>query len=783
MLTRAAGHLLPAITSFFEICLVWEALVRAGRPAGRWSGSGAGTGGLERHAVRWLTGLIVLGTAFMATALTGLCRPGVLLPLAAALAMCGDPGRRPRVLPLIGSCRRASVVAQILCAVALLALLPAVWSPTLDQDALLYHFGVPWQALQTGRVPLDMVPFVYHHPLPADFANALPLVVGGERLAKLLSLAALAVGLIFALGAATASGPAGWTAPLLLLPVFYVPWLATTGKNDLVSAGLCLAGALAWRQRRSIAGAGLLGAAVAAKLSCAPIAVAWIACHPPRRLRGAIGAAAALALPVLPWLVKAWLATANPVFPLYWRLCASPFWDARNQASMDVYDQWLHGAEHLSRIPGIWLREMWSHDPAWLLALPALAVAGGWRVAATIALAGAGSLHVGRMTRYILPAIWLTGFEVAQRAAAVPGRRGGRLRAVLAGFAILRFGWLTDPAGWRHPADPRAAGTADPYAALREAGAHLIARGDRRVLATAEWRTHLVPGRILYDGHLGETPIVWARVHDSTDDERLRIRFRQLGTRTVLYNVVSAEWMAAHDEPFRWDAAMIRRYHDFCRDRMRPAVAPRIADRTTGCYWILNLDLKPGPVPRGPAPFMLPGAEVTSLAANRDARAGRLADSVREYRALLAPDPDVGEYRSGLGRALLDERNWKEAYAAFLPAARRGYIDGWNLWGLGAACYELGRFDEAETWFRKALGTYDTKDENRVNLAAVYAARGTRALRRRRTADAVSDLGRGDSMIGMVTPNDAAPWERDRRDVADALADLRRRLAPESARR
>ncbi len=738
--------------------LVWETLVRTGFSPLRWSGLPRDTGGPPRHAMRWLAGLVVLGTAVMAASLLGLCRPVIVLALAAVLAAAGHASPRPVLL------RRPDTptVVVLCCAAAVAALLPGVFSPALDQDVLLYHFGVPWQSLQTGRVPLEMVPFVYHHPLPADFANALPLLLGGDRLAKCQSLAALVAGLL------VAGRGGGITAPLLL-GVSFVPWLATSGKNDLASCALCLAGALEWRRRRSVTGALLLGAAAAVKLSCAPVAAVWFLAHPPRGRRFAL-TALSCGLPVLPWLVKAWLATGNPVFPLAWRLFPSPFWDARNQASMDVYDQWLHGAEHLVNIPVLWARELWSHDPGWLLALPVLALAGRGRSAAVLVAAGWGALHVGRMTRYMLPAEWLTALELGAVAQALPGDHGRRLRVALAAAALLRFGTLVLPAARDTPT------AGNPYRALREAGAHLTARGDRRVLATGEWRTHLIPARILYDGHLGETPVVWSRVRAARSDDHLRRKFRQLGTRSILHNVVSVEWMAAHDEPFRWDDGMLRRYYAFCRDRTRPAVPPATADRTTGGYWILDLDPRPAtPAPRSkpPAPFFLPGAEAAGLAANRAARTGRHGEAVAEYRRLLALAPGLGEYRSGIGRAHTVARRWREAREAFRPDAERGYLDGWNLWGLGAACFELGGLDEAETWFLRALDLYDTKDENRINLAAVYEARGRRRLAQGGVREARADLDRGERLLAGITPGTAAAWEPDRRSVANGLTGLR----------
>lgn len=353
----------------------------------------------------WLVGFVVLLCGVL-----GAFRPGVLLAATLALGALGrwwDRRWRPgAILPLL---------------VPALFLLPIATAPPFFYDALVYHLGLPWQALQDGQLsphpenlfsafpPLAQM--IAAGPLGASMAVSSaaaggelgPLAAALERVPALLHLlSCVAAGAALAalarrLGAPRAAALlAGGT--LTILPAFVpVPGFPAAEGWTVAAVVAALAIALGGRGRReqALLAGFLAGMASAARLQGIPWAAIVIALVALRARQPLVRLAQGMAGWVAgsaPWWLKNLVLLGDPVAPLGWH---------------------PEGIETLRRQAG-------SH-------LFRLSEAGGW-------LAGLGTT--------LLPhAVYLVPLGLAALLALI-GPRAGRAR--LLGGALL----LSIPAWW-----------------------------------------------------------------------------------------------------------------------------------------------------------------------------------------------------------------------------------------------------------------------------------------------------------------------------------------------
>jgi hypothetical protein len=271
-------------------------------------------------------GLGLLGQAVFLLGWAGGLRPAALasLVLAAAALAAGEIRRpnfgRPRLNLFAGA------AAGLLGFAALVVVLDAL-APPAGWDVRAYHLAIPELGLRAGA--WARVPWLpqSHWPTLMEDLYALPLAAGRDGAAALVH--AIAAGLlvagVFVAGRRAAGNAGGWIAALLLAgqPTFLAE--AGTAHADAAAALFAFAAvhALArWDEKGGggrLAAAGLLaGMAAAAKLTMiAPLAgwAFWLAAVR-RRPRSAGGFLAAALLVVGPWLLKTWLETGNPVWPI-----------------------------------------------------------------------------------------------------------------------------------------------------------------------------------------------------------------------------------------------------------------------------------------------------------------------------------------------------------------------------------------------------------------------------------------------------------------------------------
>jgi hypothetical protein len=413
-----------------------------------------GADALERAAAGLVFGFGAWVALIFALASAGLLRaPVVLVTVAVGLAagLFGLVREKPRLPDDLAQLRvrPAAAIVVVVITVVVGALWMQVLRPIVAWDADVYHLTLPRLYLENGgfyRVPFN----VYSNwPLATQMLYALALAVGDQIVAKSLHFGAglATAALVGALVARESSRHWGLmaTAMLFLHPVFL--WEIRVAYVDLASAFLLLAAftfvhrALESRQQETgwlvLAGiaAGLLaGTKINGVFGAAALAAVWLGSSLLDRRAPAdlVRPLTALLLPVallgLPWLVRSYVMTGNPVYPLLWPLFGGPEW---SEALATAHGAWTRSmgmgreaVDYLLLLPRVLLAGgpgYQSFDgrlhPLWALLLPLAAVAGRKEPLVRRSLACAGVWFVAwagtsQQMRFLLPALPLTAVAV-----------------------------------------------------------------------------------------------------------------------------------------------------------------------------------------------------------------------------------------------------------------------------------------------------------------------------------------------------------------------------------
>jgi hypothetical protein len=234
----------------------------------------------------------------------------------------------------------------------------AALAPEREYDALWYHLEYPRQYLAQGRLvdlPWD---YVSLYPMTWELWFGYGLVFGGQTAATLLHYACLPLIslVVFLTARRFVHSASPWLAVALFVTIPTVLWEASTAYIDLALAlyvSLALYALLCYLEGRQtqwlLLGAVNLGLALASKhLSLIPFGLAGFGLVAALRRQGlgwksVLLPAAALGvlamLPALPWYLRSYLASGNPVFPeLYWLFGApAERWDAHTQAGLQNF--------------------------------------------------------------------------------------------------------------------------------------------------------------------------------------------------------------------------------------------------------------------------------------------------------------------------------------------------------------------------------------------------------------------------------------------------------------
>jgi hypothetical protein len=234
-------------------------------------------------------------------------------------------------------------MVAVLVVAGVLNVLGAV-TPPFEYDALEYHLGSLADYQRAGRIVFLPHNFYSNLPQLTEMLYLLGLRSAGDGVAKWLHLffgagTALAV---FAVGKRVWSRPVGLTAAVMFFCMPFVQDLSRTARIDLATTffgTLALAGVLLWRKEEGKEwlwmGAMAAGCAVATKWTAVPVVVlpCFILIAAETRyfkLPAVFGLLASVF--VLPWLIKNFFLTGNPVYPLLDHLFESPHWGLAQSA-------------------------------------------------------------------------------------------------------------------------------------------------------------------------------------------------------------------------------------------------------------------------------------------------------------------------------------------------------------------------------------------------------------------------------------------------------------------
>jgi hypothetical protein len=282
--------------------------------------------------------------------LTALLAPDLwALAQAARRVLRGFSPRRPP----------APVLAWWLLALALLAAFfvhAVAVKPFGDDDG--YHLAAPRRWLQEGTLSYLPSLTVTNASNGFEMLFAIGLSLFGPLGVKTLHYSAGVFTLlaVYLTGKRLGSPIAGLVTASVLLASGVMQFTISVAFVDLAATWLTVMSVLAWLAFRDSAQRSLLvcmalfaGFAASFKLTSLMVGIAWIptllwearrARLPPGRvLTSAIALGLLVALPVIPWSIRSYQVTGNPIFPMFSGVFATRDWDA---GMAQLYTKYLH---------------------------------------------------------------------------------------------------------------------------------------------------------------------------------------------------------------------------------------------------------------------------------------------------------------------------------------------------------------------------------------------------------------------------------------------------------
>jgi hypothetical protein len=216
-------------------------------------------------------------------------------------------------------------------------------APPFEYDELEYHLGALADYQRAGHIVFLTHNFYSNLPQLTEMLYLLATTMTSDIAAKILHwvfglLGALAV---FGVARRLWTRTVAWTAAALFYCMPFVQDLGQTARIDLATAffaTLAFGALVVWSEEedRNLVWLSALcaGAAVATKWTAIPVVLfplaAWLAFRRKFRL---LAAFALLAIAVVtPWLVKNWLLSGNPIYPLFYQWFPHPYWSAAQAA-------------------------------------------------------------------------------------------------------------------------------------------------------------------------------------------------------------------------------------------------------------------------------------------------------------------------------------------------------------------------------------------------------------------------------------------------------------------
>jgi 4-amino-4-deoxy-L-arabinose transferase-like glycosyltransferase len=407
--------------------------------------------GLRRRASVFALGFVALALVALLLGYLDAFRPAALDPIVLAFGVVGLVAAA-RELPLARAAwRRLGRLRWLVGAAAAAVGVDAVLAtaPPTSGDALAYHLTAPKLWLEAHHMFPIWWDWTTFQPFATEmhFAYAQALWSGASAIVVGAGLGGYSAVCVYGFARELAGRPAGAVGALLWVAQGMFLWEATGGFVELVlSAFVVLAfwHLVVFLRRPTVAEAALagfaLGAAASTKIHALLFAPALLAGLLAREGRRAwVGAAAACGVAVaLPWYLRTWIVTGNPIYPLAF---GGKYWDAASRAA--YAGEWrgygIHGIWHLPIFPVEFLAQTshyergYAFGPA-LFVLPLVALAFRRRWVLWIAagevlylLTWWQGLH--QVTRYLLPALALSTAMSGYAAVELWRRRPWGLRA------------------------------------------------------------------------------------------------------------------------------------------------------------------------------------------------------------------------------------------------------------------------------------------------------------------------------------------------------------------
>ena len=386
--------------------------------------------GLRRRATVFALGFAALEVLALLLGVTGAFRPAALDPVALVFAAVGFAAAGRESPLLVRAWRRAGREKWLVAVSVAIVLLDAVlaMAPPTSGDALAYHLAAPKLWLAVHR----MFPIWWDWPTFQPFATemhyayAQALWSGASAVVVGAGLGGYSAVCVYGFARELAGRTAGAVAAALWVGQGFFLWEATGGFVELaLSAFLTLAfwHLVVYLRGGSAVDAALAGVALGIGASTkiqaflfAPALFVGLLIRPRRWRAVAVAAAAGMAV-ALPWFVRTWIWTGNPIYPIAF--------DGKNwsrYAAAEYAGEWrgygIHGIWHLAFFPVEFLLQTahyergYAFGPAlFLLPLAALAFRRRWVL--WIAVGEAAYLVVWwqamhQITRYLLPALALS---------------------------------------------------------------------------------------------------------------------------------------------------------------------------------------------------------------------------------------------------------------------------------------------------------------------------------------------------------------------------------------
>jgi hypothetical protein len=228
----------------------------------------------------------------------------------------------------------------------LLCYFPVLFVPHHSHDSLVYHLTIPKEYLAHHGITAVPHHFFFNMPHSIEVLYTLPMSWGGTSAVNLISYEMnflLFAGFLYIAQRSLMPALAPVLAILYVASPLAQGHFATAQIEHQIACFLLFAHIIFldwWKQPDirllflcSLLGGWIMGCKYTAWFMVIPLQVSliyalyWHWRHCRLRGRALLGIAAAWILPLLPWLIKSWIITGNPIYPVAYHLFGGVWWD------------------------------------------------------------------------------------------------------------------------------------------------------------------------------------------------------------------------------------------------------------------------------------------------------------------------------------------------------------------------------------------------------------------------------------------------------------------------